>query len=248
MEARESMFQGKAPLLRAAVLGASAWMTLVLVPELVFTPHAPESALSILMAVVPVLLLGAMFIPWVQRSRALPWLALVTFPTGLVLRVAMRGVSPPDAVDETVLLLAGVIAWLAYGAAALSSFAFPAKARTSTLRRQDYDKLDSPQRWRRMVIMGMGAVFALVATVLVPTWGGIDAYADAWGAAAKEARILAVIFGGAASTLALGMVMGPALRLRKVAVPKGTAERNAALYLSLATLTMLMLMVYLRSK
>lgn len=192
-------------------------------------PGALEAGVSVphaLGLLAPVLLVGLLWGPARGSSVGL----LVLYPLTVGASCAWSGVGSPSPVAAV--MIAGT--WLAYATLALHHLR---PAPTWTVAHHGIvDALPAPPRRQRIVraaywstLLAGGSLLALVAPML-----GSDAlYRATWGDAARGARLLVAVVGGATAVGAVGAIAARGLRQRAPDATQTPARtrRRALLYL-----------------
>ncbi len=196
--------------LRVGALGVSSWLVSVAVPVAEGGVHSPADVVLVVLPLVA-LLLGVRFFAS-ARPEATPLLG-IAFPA--LVATAMAGRADPalsERYGAPLLVLSGV-AMLAYAVAAAHALARP-----EALRETRVSKLAaSPDAGRHAralgaLVLGTASLAALVLTIVVPALGSRAEWAEAWGEAAEEGRVLVAILAAAVTAFGLTVVLGPALR------------------------------------
>jgi hypothetical protein len=196
--------------LRVGALGLSLWIVSVAVP---LAEGGAHSIADIVLVVLPLAALG-LGVRFFLRDRpeATPLLAIAV-PT--LIATAMAGRADPALAEHygaPLVILSGV-AMLAYVVAAAHALARP-----SMLRETRVSKLaaaaDTSARARalRALVLGTTALAGLGLTIVAPALGSRATYVTSWGEAAEEGRVLVAIVAATVATLALTVIVGPALR------------------------------------
>jgi hypothetical protein len=209
-----------------ATLGLIAWAVVLAVPVAVSRPHA----LAWLVLVASLHPLAAAVLSW-RREALRRVLLLVGYPTTLALGVALAPRLTALETHPPTFRLLGVVAVLAFGAAASIGDPGPAPpglvVKPLSVVAGD-PELSRRSRWR-MVLLVMGTVGALALAVVAPALGPDPSVA--YGVeAGSSADVLAAIVGACLGAVVLAGFVGPATRLRRGPVRARRAQR-VGLYL-----------------
>lgn len=218
--------------LRTVIAGLELWLVATVVPWL---EQRPTGQLGLLLGALPVVLLGLGEL-WRRRS---PRLARACLLGGVPLSIAAASAAEPSlaAGDAWAGVLGPVVAasLLFFLAVALHSFARPAPTRATGWQPVPEAAWSRPPPGRGLATTVVLALLAasLVATAVLPFAISRVALEARFPNAADDARTLAIAVGGGLFSVALGAIVGPALRARR-AHDRGRERIGRALFASLS--------------
>ena len=217
---------------RVALLALNAWLVVLALPVL----HVGAASGSLLLAAAP---LGLVAIGlWARSVAAARALLLGGFPPALALAVAFypelveRDAYGPFGMGVAALSLVGYVAAAAHATggalAILPHEEHPASPKEPVAE-------PPARRWLRRFLLGAGTIGALAIAVVAPAAGRHRELVERWGEAAPDAAVLAAVVAGLLAAVALGGVIGPALRAERSARPPAARRRVLAVALFVAT-------------
>jgi|GEM_PF-3270203 len=213
---------------RVALLGLNLWAVMLAIPML----YAPGSsgAVRFVWLGAPLVVLAAGTLALRRLHESAMWLLIAVFPAVVAAVIAGRPeLSGLDAFPPIGLAL-GAVSLAAFGGAAAAAVARPRATRQTT--RQPLAAPPDPppgaakRAIARWLLLGAGALGALALVAIAPVLGGRSGAERAWGDAAAEGALLAVVAGSALGTVVLSVFIGPALRAsRPRTTPKPSLRR-----------------------
>lgn len=228
--------------LRTLVLGLEVWALAIVLPSV--EAGLDGRAVALATTPLPLLVLAA---GELSRTRW-PGASLAVLCAGVPFSLAVAVAARPDLArtDAWGGALAPVLALslLLYLAAVLHSFARPAPTRATGW--QPLPEAGSartgPARWLAAGLVGATLAAALVAVSVLPFAPSAAVLEGRFPLGSAEARTLAVAVGGGLFAVALGAILGPALRARRVGDP--ARERIGASVLASLGLAVLAALAY----
>ncbi len=214
---------------RVALLGLNLWAVMLAIPML-YAPPASSGTLRFMWLGAPLLVLAAGTLALRRLHESAMWLLIAVYPAVVAAVIAGRPeLSGLDAFPPIGLAL-GAVSLAAFGGAAAAAVARPRATRHTT--RQPLAAPPDPppgaakRAIARWLLLGAGAIGALVLVAIAPVRGGRPGAERAWGDAAAEGALLAVVAGCALGTVVLSVFIGPALRASRArTTPKGSLRR-----------------------
>ncbi len=212
--------------LRLSALGVNAWIVALVVPAL----HAGGVGLEqVVVGLGPlaVLAAGAMALQkHVDRAR---WTLLFGFPASLAAVLAWRSdLAQRDAYGAVGLALAAasLLAFMGAAAHAVGRDRESKRAHAQPLAGKEPVVEPATRRMLRRVLLGAAAFGAFAMTVLAPTLASRRERVRVWGDAADDATTLTAVVATVVAALALGTVIGPALRATRTRRDDPTQRRR----------------------
>lgn len=222
--------------LQLVALGLNAWVVAVLVPAI----HAGSLGLvGTLVASLPLVVLAA----GVMQLRADPgrarWALLFGVPAALGAVLAWNGqLATRDAYGTIGLALAAasLLAFTGAAARAVSRDRVGKRAESQPLAGKEPVAEPRARRIVRRLLLATTALFTFAMTVLAPTLAGRRERVRIWGDGADDATVLSAVVATLIAALALGTVIGPALRASRTRRDHPTrARRRIAAAMLIAT-------------
>lgn len=160
------------------------------------------------------------------------WALLAGYPGAIGAVLAWRSeLAERDAHGPVGLTLAAlsILAFVA-AAAHASSLAQPESAvQTQTPLERDPVAEPRARRWVRRLLLGASAAGALALSLMAPALASRRERVERWGDGADDATVLAAVVGAIVGCVALGVIVGPALRAARVGGdPPGRRQRRLA--------------------
>ena len=213
-------------LLRVGILGLNAWAVGVLLP----TFHVGLASWTEgLVAVLPLVVLAGGVLLLSRGSIHARWALLAAVPPALVIPAALRDAALVDeAFDATSLSLAA-LSLLAYLAAAAHAVARPALTKPAVaMPLSGKEPVAEPpaRRWLRRALLFVTAIGAFATVVVAPAWATVRERRAAWGDASDAASVLTSIVAAVIAALAVGSIVGPALRAERARSSAAAAGRR----------------------
>lgn len=222
--------------LAVGLLGVNAWLVVYLIPTL----HLGLSTdLGSAASVLPlgVLLVGVASLA--TRRELARWCLLAVYPPALGATIALQpALVDREIVDMWVILVAAG-SLVAYVAAAGHACARPPSEKESSSHPvTSKDPLVEPpsRRWLRRGLLGIAGLGGFAIVGVAPIWTSRAARAERWGEAADDGAVLTIVVASVVAAIALGAIVGPALRAeRRAALTPKKRRRRVALALLVAT-------------
>ncbi|HEY8429692.1 MAG TPA: hypothetical protein VIL20_15010 [Sandaracinaceae bacterium] len=216
---------------RIGLLGLNAWAVVVLAPAL----HAGAGLLTTLLPL-PALAYGLLSLR--RRVEHARWALLFGVPAGIGAVLAIeRPLTEHDAYGPVGLVLAAasLLAFVAAAAAAVGRERAVTPAVTQPLAGKEPVVEPRARRVLRRALLAVAALAALSMTVLAPSLADRRERAARWGEAADDAAALTAVVAAVAACVALGAVVGPALRAERRRSDPRRHRRRLALAMFIAT-------------
>ena len=206
---------------RVGLTGLNAWLVLLLVPCL--AAGWPDGIASLAAAGALALLalgvLAAVRSPADDRlAVAGRWVLLALAPAALAAMVAARTEVAARSAFGPATLVLGAASVLAYAASAARACTRPlARLEVSVHALRSKQPVSEPamRRWMRRALLGVAALGAGAIALVAPTARGARIYGEAWGDSAEAAAVLTSVVASLVAALALGAIVGPALRAKR---------------------------------
>lgn len=219
--------------LRVGVLGLNAWLVVCLIPSL----HAGVgSVATFALSFLPLALLAAGLGALDRRDSLARWVLLGAFPPGLGAWPATRSeLRSQDTYDETTMLLAAasMVAYFAAAAHATSRARSTTHATVHPLTGKNPVVEPPPRRWLRRALLAGATIGSVAIAVLAPALGSRRERVEAWNDAADDGAVLTAVVASIVCALALGGVVGPALRAER-RQPSGASASRRRLVVALS--------------
>lgn len=197
------------------LLGLNAWVVVFLVPSL----HLPDRGLAAwALAGTGLALLAAGIAGLGARPEGARIALLALYPSVLGLAVAASPALVEREVFDPLTSVLGGASLLAYVALAARSCARAEDLRPSTSHPSaGRDPVAEPRarRWMRRALLGLTAVGGFVMVAVAPVWATRAERAALWGEARDDGAVLAVVVASVTAALAIGAIVGPALRAER---------------------------------
>jgi hypothetical protein len=195
---------------RVAVLGVNAWIVALLVPSL-HLDGGFDRVLPLLVTIVPLVVLAvALAIPHRGAAR---WGLLAGYPAAIAAALGFRSELAERDAHGTIGMVLAALSLLAFvAAAAHASSPHPAGAEVQTPLERDPVAEPIARRWVRRALLAIAASGALALTLIAPTLASRRERVERWGEAADDATVLASVVAATVACVALGAIVGPALR------------------------------------
>lgn len=206
--------EGRSDAWRVALLGANAWVVVVLAPTL----HLGADLAALAIALLPLPALGYGIYALERRIEHARWALLLGVPAGMggVLALA-RPLTEHDAYGTAGLVLAAasLLAFVAASASAVARERATTPVVTQPLVGKEPVVEPAARRVLRRALLALAAVGAFAITVLAPALSDRRERVERWGEAADDATALASVVAAVIAALALGTLVGPALRAQR---------------------------------
>lgn len=199
---------------RVAVLGVNAWVVVLLAPAV----HVGLDLAHLALALLPLAALAYGAACLGRRIEHARWALLLGVPAGVGGVLALdRRLTQHEAYGTVGLVLATIslLAFVAAVASAVGREQATTPATSQPLVGKEPVREPPARRVLRRALLAVSALGALAITVLAPALSARRERAAIWGEAADDAMGLTAVVAAVVAAVALGTLLGPALRAER---------------------------------